>query len=106
MKRPKLGEWLTVRKHAGKRHDGNRTTWHSWDAPQIERAMFIGYRTVFNGTREADWEYEEGHVYNAGFIFFQSEALEVWLFVYNGRMNPFRAFPQDTDFLEKEDSHD
>lgn len=103
MKRPELGTWHEVRRIADKAHESGKTEWYSYEAPQVGQAMYIGYRTVFNGAMENIYEYgdwENPQEILLGCYFIQSKAVEVWLFVWNGRMNPIRVFPQDTSYTD------
>lgn len=72
--RPELGEWCELSAIGTKRHTLDRGTnviWKEIRQDQPVQAMYIGYRTVYNGWSE--WE--------------------VWLFVTDVRHNPIHAFP-------------
>jgi hypothetical protein len=96
--RPKLGDWCKFKAEAGKFHEGAKTQWERCELGQVQRGMYIGWRTVFNGQMENVYEYgdwENPQAVLLGRYFFQSEPLEVWLFVTNERQNFMRVFPDD-----------
>lgn len=86
--RPQLGEWCEIQAAAHKvsAHNGaSNRIWQEWKLGKPFRAMFIGYRTVYNGHRE--WEDE------VGYIFTPHSHQEAWLFVRDARQKPEYAFP-------------
>lgn len=97
--RPKLGDWLEVSAKAHKTHpdDPDVTIWVT-DPCVPFRAMFIGYRTGYNGrwTIENDhWSYALEDVIEGERYFAPNSHFEVWLFIDNARRNHFYAFPAD-----------
>ena len=96
--RPQLGQWVTIQQTAYKSHWKNKTTWHctTWRQKPLT-GMFIGWRTVFDGTTEEEVDYEEigGTIVGVDRYFSPTAHHEVWLFVTNERRNPIYAFPED-----------
>lgn len=96
--RPELGEWcdITAEAHKSKAPWSRRYRKIEWIArPRREpiRAMYIGWRTVYDG--EAEYISDE-----EGTAFKQSQPREVWLFVTSARTNPIRAFAADVRRLQ------
>jgi len=87
---PKLGEWITV-DHKLKRvktlTSGRWTSgrWVKSDLPQPVKAMFLGKRTLANGT--IDNYVEDGSSFN------RKESVPAWLVVMNTRNKPFYVMP-------------
>jgi len=92
--RPKLGNWCKVSGSAirlrGEWNSNRGARMVKYEPIHYEkprRMMYVGKRTVFNGWRE--WICDE-----VGFGFFQTEPVEVWLFVDSEHRNPIRVFPK------------
>ena len=95
--RPELGQWCDIRAIALKGGEPYvNTEWFTKPLEKEIQGMYIGWRTVANGSMESDYEYEswEHPAHEVGKFFVRSESLEVWLFVVSDRKNPIRAFPQ------------
>lgn len=97
--RPQLGEWceISATGHKSDERSGkSNRVWKEWQFAAPFRAMYIGYRTVYDGYRE--WEDE------VGYIFTPHAHREVWLFVRDARQNPIHAFPCSVKRLPQEPS--
>ena len=92
--RPQLGEWRTITAKANRRRkwdDIKRQMRKYWERQQFDTsvtAVFIGWRTCADGTR--DWEDDE-----VGYVFYLEQSFELWMFVDNVRHKPFYVFPED-----------
>lgn len=96
---PELGTWFYIAALAVKGGEPMKTT--QWFTRPLEKpyqkGLYIGWRTVFNGTMEMAYEQEswEHPRQEYGRYFQHSESLEIWLFVIKERQNPIRVFPKD-----------
>ena len=94
-RRPALGSWHTITEEVTKcRSSYGVVRWTSFRRSP-HQAMYIGWRTKFNGEVEFDGPYGEER------YFIQKESVEVWLFIVNDRQNPISVLP--FDYPEDED---
>jgi hypothetical protein len=91
MKRPELGSWHTINEIASKDRRNSKTTWKSYECEPC-KAMYIGWRTKFNGIIVYDGDPEYGYVSDTAY-FEQLEPVRVWLFIVEERQNPICVFP-------------
>lgn len=120
--RPKLGEWCTV---SGMAHqyrttkDGSQprygskdmrkdypltTGWQGHNGLQPFKAMFIGWRSMPVGITRME---HDGDNYNTWSypVFYRTGTVEVWMFVYSGRTNPFYALPNQVEWNAPDESN-
>lgn len=92
-KRPELGSWHTLHARASKHSRNHHTNWFRMSYHTPRAGMYIGWRTVYDGATDWDWEYEGGYL--ANWSFKRKGQHEVWLFVIDPRQNPVAVFPFD-----------
>lgn len=97
-KRPQLGQWFTltgfaqpVKTPVGRlNYWPENRTWKArefWGKEKTKCAMYIGWRTVFDGVIDLISSDE-------GCNFTVTQPREVWLFVESDRRNIIRVFPE------------
>lgn len=91
--KPQLGEWCEIRAIAKKTrayagYNRRSVRWLVEDCTPPIKAMYIGFRVVWDGTTYIDGD---GYVDS----FKRERSLYVWVFVDNERRNPFYVFPRD-----------
>ena len=100
--RPAFGQTVTVKAKAVRRSDYETRQgvnfrqysqrlkkWDRWPFNTPRDALYIGYRTKFDG--ETEWIDEEGEVFTP------TEHHELWLVVEDERRNPYFVWPDDCE---------
>lgn len=99
--RPQFGQEVTVTAKAVRaqryelrgsdefRYTQRRKVWERLEFAERRVAIYIGYRTKFDG--ETRWEDEAGTVFTA------TAHRELWLVVEDERSSPYFAWPEDCE---------